>query len=50
MPAHAKCLLAQLAHFGVSNGDVFGSNPSSPNNQSIKNKKLKGNVRDILAH
>ena len=35
-------LVVQLAHFGVSNGDVFGSNPPSPNNQSIKNKKLKG--------
>ena len=43
MPARAKCLVAQLAHLGVSNGDIFGLNPPSPNDQSIKKKKkLKG--------
>ena len=53
MPACAKCLVAQLAHFGVSNGDIFGLNPPSPNDRSIfkKKKKIKRKEKEeIPAH
>ena len=52
MPARAKCLVAQLAHLGVSNGDIFGLNPPSPNDRSILKKKInkRKEKEEIPAH
>lgn len=41
-----KCLVAQLTLFAISNGDVRGSNPPSPNYRIIKMKKRKKEKRN----